>query len=96
MHELTRTDRIPHRRLAGTRRCLFRADELLSWLDGAALEVRQLHGAGKLVRPVPPTTFSRRTPASEMPATEGDSFAVGDCESPALKTKEEDDATRTD
>ena len=35
IHELVRTRRIPHRRLPGSRRCLFRTDELILWEDGA-------------------------------------------------------------
>jgi excisionase family DNA binding protein len=35
VHELTRTCRIPHRRIAGTRRCLFLELELVEWEAGA-------------------------------------------------------------
>ena len=38
VHELTRLGLIPHRRLPGSRRCLFRIDELEAWEDGAQLE----------------------------------------------------------
>jgi excisionase family DNA binding protein len=41
VHELTRNRAIPHRRLPGTRRCLFVENEILIWLDGASLEVRR-------------------------------------------------------
>jgi excisionase family DNA binding protein len=51
IHELARTRRIPHRRLAGSRRCLFRKDELEAWEDGAALEVIEPSGGGRVVRP---------------------------------------------
>jgi excisionase family DNA binding protein len=52
IHELTRTNAIPHRRLPGARRCLFRADELEAWENGAALEVVQLPGGGRVVKPL--------------------------------------------
>ena len=50
VHELTRTNAIPHRRLPGGRRCLFREDELDAWEDGAPLEVVEL-ARGRVVRP---------------------------------------------
>lgn len=51
VHELTRTGAIPHRRLPGSRRCLFLEAELVSWADGAELEVLELAGGGRVVRP---------------------------------------------
>ena len=51
IHELTRTARIPHRRPSGTRRCLFVRDELDSWLAGAPVEVLELAGGGRVVKP---------------------------------------------
>ena len=51
VHELTRFNRIPHRRLAGARRCLFRTDELEAWENGARLEVHDLPDGGRIVRP---------------------------------------------
>jgi excisionase family DNA binding protein len=51
IHELTRTNAIPHRRLPGTRRCLFRLDELEAWEDGTPLEVTDLPRGGRLVVP---------------------------------------------
>jgi excisionase family DNA binding protein len=51
VHELTRTLAIPHRRMPGSRRCLFRLDELEAWEDGAALEVLELDRGGRIVRP---------------------------------------------
>ena len=51
VHELTRLNRIPHRRLAGSRRCLFRTDELEAWENGARLEIRVLPEGGRIVRP---------------------------------------------
>jgi excisionase family DNA binding protein len=52
VHELTRLGLIPHRRLPGARRCLFRVDELQAWEDGARLETIELGDAARLVRPV--------------------------------------------
>jgi excisionase family DNA binding protein len=51
VHELARTGGIPHRRPPGTRRLLFRADEILAWLDGATLEITTLPRNGRIVRP---------------------------------------------
>ena len=51
IHELTRTLAIPHRRLPGGRRCLFRLDELEAWESGAPLEVIQTPRGGRVVRP---------------------------------------------
>lgn len=51
VHELTRTSAIPHRRLPGTRRCLFRPDELEAWENGAELNVVALPRGGRLVTP---------------------------------------------
>jgi excisionase family DNA binding protein len=51
IHELTRTARIPHRRPSGTRRCLLLRDELDAWLAGTPLEVTELPGGGRVVRP---------------------------------------------
>jgi hypothetical protein len=45
VHELTRLRLIPHRRLPGCRRSLFREDELDACENGADLEVPELcHG----------------------------------------------------
>jgi excisionase family DNA binding protein len=51
IHELTRSGRIPHRRPAGTLRCLFVEDELDAWMDGAELEVVDA-GGSRVVRPI--------------------------------------------
>lgn len=51
VRELTRTGAIPHRRLPGSRRCLFLEVELQSWDDGAELEVRELARGGRVVKP---------------------------------------------
>jgi excisionase family DNA binding protein len=51
VHELTRTGAIPHRRLPGGRRCLFRPDELDAWEDGAPLETIETPRGGRVVRP---------------------------------------------
>ena len=50
VHELTRRRAIPHRRMPGTRRCLFMERELHEWLDGAALETVELPDDGRIVR----------------------------------------------
>ena len=52
VHEMTRTARLPHRRLPGLRRCLFTTDELDRWESGAVLQVRVLPGGGRIVEPV--------------------------------------------
>jgi hypothetical protein len=49
--ERTRLRAIPHRRLPGSRRCLFLADDLLAWENGAELQVVELADGGRLVRP---------------------------------------------
>jgi excisionase family DNA binding protein len=51
VHELTRTSRIPHRRIEGTRRCLFAPAEVNAWLDGAELQVTETVRGGRVVRP---------------------------------------------
>jgi excisionase family DNA binding protein len=51
VHELTRTNAIPHRRLPGARRCLFRPDELEAWENGTPLEVTPLPRNGRVVSP---------------------------------------------
>jgi excisionase family DNA binding protein len=51
VHELTRTNAIPHRRPPGTRRCLFREEELEAWESGSPLEVTELPHGGRLVVP---------------------------------------------
>jgi excisionase family DNA binding protein len=50
VHERTRTATIPHRRLPGTRRCLFVEAELQAWENGAELELVETNG-GRVVRP---------------------------------------------
>lgn len=54
VHELTRSLRIPHRKLPGTRRCLFLEAELRAWEDGADLEVIHRSDGGRVVRPANP------------------------------------------
>ena len=51
VRERTRTSTIPHRRLPGSRRCLFLAEHLQRWEDGAELEVREIAGGGRIVTP---------------------------------------------
>ena len=50
VHELTRRRSIPHRKLPGSRRCLFVESELRQWLDGADLDVVELPDDGRVVR----------------------------------------------
>jgi len=51
IHELTRTGAIPHRRLPGSRRCLFLVSDLEAWEAGAELDVRDLPRGGRVVVP---------------------------------------------
>lgn len=51
IHELTRLRRIPHRKLPGSRRCLFVESDLTAWEAGAELEVRELRLGGRVVVP---------------------------------------------
>jgi hypothetical protein len=53
VHERTRSvePQIPHRRLPGARRCLFLEAELEAWEAGAGLELQELAGGGRIVRP---------------------------------------------
>jgi excisionase family DNA binding protein len=51
IHGLTSAREIPHRRLPGTRRCLFLEADLAAWEAGAPLEVVELRGGGRIVRP---------------------------------------------
>jgi excisionase family DNA binding protein len=55
VHELTRTNSIPHRKMPGTRRCLYIQVELDEWVDGAPLDVEELPRGGRVVRPLPPS-----------------------------------------
>jgi excisionase family DNA binding protein len=50
VHELTRTGRIPHVKLDGARRCLFREDELERWEAGADVEAQAVGSKGRIVR----------------------------------------------
>jgi excisionase family DNA binding protein len=52
VHELTRRGEIPHRRLSGSRRCLFLDAELERWENGADLEVIEFARGGRIVRPI--------------------------------------------
>jgi excisionase family DNA binding protein len=51
VHELTRLGEIPHRKLPGSRRCLFLESELRQWENGAPLERIELPRGGRVVRP---------------------------------------------
>lgn len=50
VQDLCRRRAIPHRRLPGTRRCLFVERELEQWENGAELDVVELEGEGRVVR----------------------------------------------
>jgi excisionase family DNA binding protein len=50
IREFTRLNEIPYRKLPGSRRCLFREDELAAWVDGSPLEVEELPRGGRVVR----------------------------------------------
>jgi excisionase family DNA binding protein len=50
VHELTRQGAIPHRKMPGSRRCLFLREEIDRWVDGGELEVRGLPLGGRRVR----------------------------------------------
>jgi excisionase family DNA binding protein len=66
VHELTRTNSVPFRRLPGQRRCLFVEAELVAWEDGARLEVVELEHGGRVVKPVQERSLrvaGRRRPA---------------------------------
>jgi excisionase family DNA binding protein len=42
---------IPHRRLPNTRRCIIPRADFEQWLEGCELEVTQLAGEGRIVKP---------------------------------------------
>jgi len=52
VHELTRLRAIPHRRLPGSRRCLFLVADLEAWEAGGELQVRELERGGRVVEVV--------------------------------------------
>jgi excisionase family DNA binding protein len=54
VYELTRLSAIPHRTLPGSRRCLFRIDELEASENGSALQVVDLPRGGRVVTPCAP------------------------------------------
>jgi hypothetical protein len=51
IRDLARRRSLPHFRRSGSRRLLFRADWLDAWDAGAPLEVLELDGGGRIVRP---------------------------------------------
>jgi len=51
VHGLTAAGRLPHRKLPGMRRVLYRPEELAQYLEGAELEVLEHADGGRLVRP---------------------------------------------
>lgn len=52
LYEMTRTCRVPHRKMPGTRSLLFLESDLEQWEDGAELETIQLPGGGRICKPV--------------------------------------------
>jgi excisionase family DNA binding protein len=52
IREMARLNQVPVRRPSGSRRLLFREDELREWIEGAELEVFELPRGGRIVRPV--------------------------------------------
>jgi excisionase family DNA binding protein len=66
VRELTRTGRIPHRRIGGTRRCLFVLDEVNAWVDGCELEIVSAANGGRVVRPVGSTRGVRARPEIDV------------------------------
>jgi hypothetical protein len=59
LREHARRAQVPHRRPAGTRRLLFSEEEIVAWTDGAALEVVETPGGGRVVRPIEPNGSRR-------------------------------------
>lgn len=51
IHELSRHNKIPLRRLPGSRQLLFLSEHLARWENGAPLEVIDLPCGGRIVRP---------------------------------------------
>jgi hypothetical protein len=53
IHQLASERRIPHRRLPRQRPLLFLVEEVEAWFDNPALELEviELHGNGRIVRP---------------------------------------------
>jgi len=49
--ERVRLRQVPHRRPPFARKVLLYPEELREWLDGAELEIRELPGNGRVVRP---------------------------------------------
>jgi hypothetical protein len=78
IHERTRLGQIPHRRLPGSRRCLFREDELAAWEDGAELEVSLLTDGGRIVRPKAQPPYSNGSPTRKAAASARETELAGD------------------
>ena len=51
LHGLASARAVPHRKLVGVRRLFWDEDDLTAWLCGAPLEVVELEGGGRIVRP---------------------------------------------
>jgi hypothetical protein len=54
--ERVRLRQVPHRRPPYARRVLLYPSELAKWLDGCELEIIELDGNGRVVKPVQETT----------------------------------------
>lgn len=52
VHERTRLNAIPFRKLPGGRRVLFLEGELRAWEDGADLEAIERPDGGRIIRPI--------------------------------------------
>src|SRR6478752_6987250 len=51
VHAMTAAREVPHRRLPGSRRCLFLIRDLEAWESGCELETLDLPRGGRIVRP---------------------------------------------
>ena len=60
VRELCRLHEIPHRKLPGSRRLLFLAQELELWENGMELEAIELPRGGRVVRPIAATERAQK------------------------------------
>ena len=74
VHELTRRNAIPHRKMPGSRRCIFVESEVNRWLGGETLEAIALENGGRIVRPA----YSSSTPRHERKRSETKVTAIED------------------
>ena len=52
IRDYARTGAIPHLKRPGSRRLLFRPDEIEAWEEGAALQAKTLQRGGRRVKPI--------------------------------------------